>query len=91
MRSPASQILRRAGRRAVLGSAAPGLAESTEDGTAVTAPPTMAPIPGVRPFAKKFPNLVLKTHEGKNVRFYEDLLRDKIVLINFMYATCTER
>ena len=43
------------------------------------------------PFADRFPNLVLKTHEGKNVRFYEDLLKGKIVLINFMYATCTER
>lgn len=43
------------------------------------------------PFSARFPNVVLKTHEGKNVRFYDDLLKDKIVLINFMYATCTER
>lgn len=43
------------------------------------------------PFAENFPNLVLKTHEGKNVRFYDDLLKGKIVLINFMYATCEER
>ena len=42
-------------------------------------------------FAERFPNVVLKTHEGRNVRFYDDLLKDKIVLINFMYATCTER
>ena len=43
------------------------------------------------PYANRFPNLVLKTHEGKNVRFYDDLLKGKIVLINFMYATCKER
>lgn len=43
------------------------------------------------PYADRFPNLVLKTHEGKNVRFYDDLLKGKIVLINFMYATCKER
>lgn len=35
-----------------------------------------------------FPNLILTTHEGKKVRFYDDLLKDKIVLINMMYAKC---
>jgi protein SCO1/2 len=43
------------------------------------------------PYADRFPNLVLKTHEGKHVRFYEDLLRGKVVVINFMYVTCTAR
>ena len=37
---------------------------------------------------RHFPNVTLMTHEGKKVRFYDDLLKDKIVLINFMYATC---
>jgi protein SCO1/2 len=35
-----------------------------------------------------FPNLTLTTQEGKKVRFYDDLLKDKIVLINMMYAKC---
>ena len=35
-----------------------------------------------------FPDVVLTTHEGKKVRFYDDLIKDKIVLINFMYAKC---
>jgi protein SCO1/2 len=35
-----------------------------------------------------FPNLVLTTHEGNKVRFYDDLIKDKIVLINMMYAKC---
>ena len=35
-----------------------------------------------------FPNVVLTTHEGKQVRFYDDLIKDKIVLINMMYASC---
>lgn len=39
----------------------------------------------------RFPNVVLKTHEGKNVRFYDDLLKHKIVMINFFYADCSER
>lgn len=35
-----------------------------------------------------FPNVVLTTQEGKKVRFYDDLLKDKIVVINMMYAHC---
>ena len=37
---------------------------------------------------KYFPNIELTTHEGKKVKFYDDLIKDKIVTINFMYATC---
>ena len=37
---------------------------------------------------RHFPNLLLTTHEGRKVRFYDDLLKDKIVLINFMYVKC---
>lgn len=35
-----------------------------------------------------FPNVRLTNHEGKKVLFYDDLLKDKIVVINFMYAKC---
>jgi protein SCO1/2 len=35
-----------------------------------------------------FPNVVLTTHEGKKVKFYDDLIKDKIVLLNFMYVKC---
>jgi protein SCO1 len=35
-----------------------------------------------------FPNLVLTTHEGRKVKFYDDLVKDKIVIFNFMYAQC---
>jgi protein SCO1/2 len=38
--------------------------------------------------ARYFPNLVLRTHEDRRVRFYDDLIKDKVVVINFMYATC---
>src|SRR5471032_1480381 len=37
-----------------------------------------------------FTNAELQTHEGKTVRFYDDLMKDKIVLINFMYTSCGE-
>ena len=37
---------------------------------------------------RHFPDVVLYTHEGKRVRFYEDLIKGRIVTINVMYATC---
>lgn len=37
-----------------------------------------------------FPNVPLVTHEGKVVRFYDDLIKNKTVMINFMYARCGE-
>src|SRR5260370_42088967 len=35
-----------------------------------------------------FPDVVLRTHDNKKGRFYEDLIKDKIVTINFFYAKC---
>jgi len=35
-----------------------------------------------------FPNLVLTTHEGNTVKFYDDLVKDKIVVFNMFYAKC---
>jgi protein SCO1/2 len=37
-----------------------------------------------------FPNVPLITHEGKVVRFYDDLIKNKTVMINFMYASCAD-
>ncbi len=37
---------------------------------------------------ERFPNLPLLTHDGRQVRFYDDLIKDKAVFINFMYARC---
>jgi protein SCO1 len=41
------------------------------------------------PRAGYFPNCALQTHEGKTVRFYDDLIAERIVAINMMYADCT--
>lgn len=35
-----------------------------------------------------YTNAVFHTHEGKKVRFYDDLIKNKQVMINFMYASC---
>jgi protein SCO1 len=37
-----------------------------------------------------FTNTRLQTHEGRTVRFYDDLMRDKIVLINFVFTGCSD-
>ena len=37
---------------------------------------------------RHFPNVLLTAHTGKQVRFYDDLIKDKIVVINFMYVKC---
>jgi len=37
---------------------------------------------------RHLPNVELITHHGKRVRFYDDLMKDKKVVINFMYAHC---
>ena len=40
------------------------------------------------PGAGLFTNALLRTHENKEVRFYDDLIRGKQVIVNLMYATC---
>ncbi len=37
-----------------------------------------------------FPNAVLTNHLGKQMKFYDDLMKDKFVVINMMYAQCSE-
>lgn len=36
----------------------------------------------------RFPNILLRTQNNQPVRFYDDLVKDRIVIINFMYTTC---
>jgi protein SCO1 len=39
---------------------------------------------------RRFPEIELTTHEGKRVRFYEDLIQDKVVSINFIFTRCSD-
>jgi len=38
--------------------------------------------------ARYFPNIALITQDGRSVRFYDDLIKGRVVMLNFMYATC---
>lgn len=40
------------------------------------------------PWSNYFPNYVLRTHEGDSVRFYDDLIKDRMVMINLIYTSC---
>lgn len=37
-----------------------------------------------------FSNIKLQTQFGETVEFYEDLIRDKAVIVNFFYSTCAK-
>lgn len=37
-----------------------------------------------------FPNVELVTHDGKPVRFYDDLIKDRVVAINFIFTSCKD-
>jgi len=37
-----------------------------------------------------FPNLPVVTHNGKTVRFYDDLIKGKIVVISFIFTSCRD-
>jgi protein SCO1/2 len=48
------------------------------------------PVAANRWGANYFPNVPLVTQDGKTVRFYDDLIKDKAVAINFIYTSCDE-
>ena len=51
-------------------------------------PPAAAAYDASRYGPNYFPNTVLTTHEGKTVRFYDDVIKGKIVAIYLMYTSC---
>jgi cytochrome oxidase Cu insertion factor (SCO1/SenC/PrrC family)/cytochrome c2 len=44
-----------------------------------------------RPWGADYiPNLTVMTQSGESVRFYDDLVKGKIVIISFIYTSCTD-
>jgi protein SCO1/2 len=48
----------------------------------------VAPAAPPKTGARYFTNLELSTHDGRRVRFYDDLLKGKVIMINFMFTGC---
>ena len=68
-------------------SLALGAEANRPEAPAATAPPrTDLPAPG--PLARYFPDVTLRTQDNEEVRFYDDLVRGKVALINFIYTNC---
>ncbi len=57
---------------------------------AATSDQTVSAMARKRIQEQHLPNIPLLTHEGKQVRFYDDLIKDKIVTINFFFSQCKE-
>jgi protein SCO1 len=54
------------------------------------AKPTQSDLARQRIQRMHLPNVPLVTHEGKPVMFYDDLVKGKIVTMNFFYTKCDE-
>jgi protein SCO1/2 len=79
--APAAGISGIAGIAGLAGGLAPaGTAEAEE----------AVPSPRERIRRLYFPNVLLRTQDDKPVRFYDDLVKDKAVTINFFFAKCEE-
>lgn len=72
---------------AAMAPLAGGLAASSKRRPAVAETPAMD---RKRIQHKNFPNVPLISHEGKRVNFYDDMIKGKVVTINFFYAKCDE-
>jgi protein SCO1/2 len=76
-------------RNAIAGFGLIAGAALVAESSAAALPDQVAGSGGGRSPAARFPNVVLRTHEDQSVRFYDDLVRGKVVLINFFFTTCT--
>jgi len=46
-------------------------------------------VPPVAAGRKNIPNVIVTSQDGRRHRFYDDLVKSKMVVINFFYANCT--
>lgn len=75
-------------RRTVLaglaaGAAAAALPKIARADIPAAPPAETAEVPSCSLSPEYFPNVVVQTHEGRKARFYEDLVRDRTVMIHF--------
>jgi protein SCO1 len=54
------------------------------------AAPSVPEAQGVRRGGDYFPNLPVVTQDGRTLKFYDDVIRGKIVVISFIYTNCPD-
>lgn len=57
---------------------------------AATDPITAPPSEGIRDALTWFTDTQLLTQEGQEVRFYNDVLKDRVVLLNVIFTSCSD-
>jgi protein SCO1 len=67
------------------GTTAPVEKECCKEGSATYPPSSTGP---TLPAAPKLPDVPLRTQRGNSVHFYQDLVRGRVVAINFVFTTC---
>nr|WP_236192651.1 MULTISPECIES: SCO family protein [Pseudomonas] len=55
-----------------------------------SAPPAMTSGGGTRDAQAWFTDTVLKDQNGRELRFYSDVLKDKVVMLNVIFTRCTD-
>ena len=78
------------GAAPIAGGAVRALAAAAPMPKAPYSPQQMQALAREQARERYFPNVVLRTHEGRAVRFYDDLIKGKVVTINFFFASCDE-
>jgi len=63
---------------------------ATPSASPTTAKPASSSNAGVIWGANYFPDAPLISHQGKQLRFFSDLIKDKVVVINFIYTNCPD-
>ena len=74
-------------RKLMFGAAAAVVASAGSLASARTVPAVQSARERMREM--RFPNVPLMTHAGRQVRFYDDILKGRKVVINFMYTVCS--
>ncbi len=57
----------------------------------LAAPSVSSPTEAATPWGGDyFPNTLLTDQNGRQVRFFDDLIKDKVVVINFIFTSCSD-
>jgi protein SCO1/2 len=72
-----------------VGAILASVGSSAQSPAAAPAAPAQGEVPRAERMRRYFPNVPLQTHDGRSVRFYDDLVKGRKVIINFTFTTCS--